>query len=859
VPDSPVRALVSTVVQAHLAALRAHDAVQQRMVDQLAPHSPAPAEPHPVPARRDDVIWDEADLLEFAKGSIAKVFGQRFAEIDSFPYRVRLPEPPYLFVSRVTELKAETGKFEPSTITTEYDIPEGAWYLVDGVAPTAVTVEAGQCDLMLISYLGIDFETRGERVYRLLDSTLLFHGGFPRAGQTVRYEISIDRFVRNGDVLLFFFSYQCFADGELILELSDACAGFFSAGELDDSLGVVFGEADRKRRAAMTLTWFKPLVRTDRTSLSTSDLELLADGRPAEVFGPTWDQRSDGCNRSIRLPGQKLRMLDEVTRIDRLGGPRGLGELTAVKHLDPDGWYFACHFTGDPVLAGSLVAEGGVQLLQIYAMYLGLHLVLPDAEFQTVPGLSTTVKVRGQITRSTPRIRYHAEITRITMLPRPTLVADLLIYDGDKPIISIHDFGIQVREKPGTPYRPGPGGVPPFFGRRNHDGEPAYVNELHLAHAAKGDLDVTMGPEFEIYAERRAPYIPNGDFRFVDRIMRLAGTRGELKPGAWMDSEYDAPPEAWYFHDNPAGDMPNCVHMETSLQAAIFLGYYLGATLEFPDTELSIRNLDGHAALVRDIDLRGRTIRHRSEMLSSQAVPGAILQNFRYELSADGEVFYTGESLFGYFTEDALSNQVGLDGGEYVAPWLDQQENTDAVRLPVLSDDRWFTTAPPLADGHLRLVDSVDLVAGGGEHGKGYVRGTRRISPDDWYFACHFHRDPVMPGSLGVEAIIQGLQVFVRETGLADGIERPVFTVPHDVVMAWRYRGQILRTDPEMTFDLHVREVRRTDDGVVVVADANLWRTPGTDEGHEGLRIYELTGVAVQVRSRPEDGEEDQR
>ncbi|WP_086664372.1 beta-ketoacyl synthase N-terminal-like domain-containing protein [Lentzea kentuckyensis] len=831
---SPVRALVGTVAEAHRAALRAHDAVQQRMLDQL------------VPQGRDQAIWNEADLLEFATGSVAKVFGARFEEVDGFAYRVRLPAPPYLFVSRVTELKARTGRFEPSAITTEYDVPADAWYLVDGVAPTAITVEAGQCDLMLISYLGIDFETRGHRVYRLLDSTLVFHGGFPRAGQTLRYEINIDRFVRNGDTLLFFFNYQCFADGELILALHDACAGFFTAGELDDSLGVVTSEADRKRREAMTRTWFKPLERTDRTSLSTTDLDLLADGKPAEVFGERWDQSADGCNPSIRLPHGRLRMIDEITRIDRLGGPRGLGALSAVTNLDPDGWYFACHFTGDPVLAGSLVAEGGVQLLQVYAMYLGLHLVLPDAEFQPVPGLRTTIKVRGQITPETAAIRYEAEIIEITMLPRPTLVADLVIYDGDKPIISIHDFGIRLREKPGTPYRPGPGGVPPFFGRRNHTGEQAFVNELHLAHAAKGDLDVAMGPEFEIYRELRAPYIPNGDFRFVDRVMRLDGTRRKLVPGATMDSEYDAPPEAWYFHENPAGDVPNCVLMETSLQAAIFLGYYLGATLDFPDTELSIRNLDGRATLVRDLDLRGRTIRHHSEMLSSQSVKGVVLQNFRYELSADGEVFYTGESLFGYFTDEALSNQVGLDNGTCVPPWLDQQSEADTIHLEL--DDRWFTEAPALGDGHLRLVNELDIVVGGGEHGKGYVRGTRTISPDDWYFDCHFHRDPVMPGSLGVEAIIQGLQVFIRETGLADGIPRPVFTTARDVEMAWRYRGQILRTDPAMTFDLHVREVRRQDDSVVVIADASLWRT-------SGLRIYELTGIAVEVRP----GEEEQR
>ncbi|AHH98383.1 beta-ketoacyl synthase N-terminal-like domain-containing protein [Kutzneria albida] len=813
--------IASTLAQAHRAALRAHAAVQFEALDRLE--------------RR--AIWEEADLLEFARGEVGKVFGPDYAVIDTYQSRVRLPEPPYLFVSRVTELRGRTGHFEPSAITTEYDLPHDAWYTVDGLVPCAVTIEAGQCDLLLISYLGIDFRNRGERFYRLLDSRLVFRGGLPRAGQTLRYEITIDRFVWSGDTMLFFFSYQCFADGELILELLDACAGFFTTAELENSVGVVPSAADRGRRAAMTRAWFTPLARTGRTELSAEDLALLAEGRLGEVFGPRWDQREDGCNSSIRLPGQMLRMIDEVTSIDRLGGPRGLGELSAVTKLDPQGWYFRCHFAGDPVLAGSLVAEGGVQLLQVYAMYLGMHLVLPDAEFQSVPGLETEVKVRGQITPATRRIRYQVEITGLSMLPRPTVIADIAVYDGERAVISMREFGVQVREKPGTPYRPGPGGVPPFLGRRNHRGEPALINELHLAHAAKGDLGTAMGPEFDVYRHRRAPYIPNGDFRFVDRIMLLDGVRGRLTTGARMHTEYDCPPEAWYFADNSAPELPNCVHMETSLQAAILLGYYLGATVDSPEQEYRIRNLDGQAELVKRIDLRGRTIRHESVLLSSQAVTGTVLQRFRYELSADGEVFYVGESLFGYFTEQALGNQVGLPG--------ELPELTGARTLPVRSEDRWFSpdskTGLRLADGHLRLVDEVDLVEDGGLHGKGYLRGRRRISRADWYFDCHFHRDPVMPGSLGVEAVIQGLQVLIIETGLAEGFDNAVFAVPRGVPMSWKYRGQILPTDELMVFDLHVREVRTEPDRLLVVADANVWRG-------DGPRIYELTDVAVEVR-----------
>ncbi|WP_327178441.1 hypothetical protein OG599_26400 [Streptomyces sp. NBC_01335] len=830
------------------------------------PQAPVPVTPRPLPAGPSatpttteptppqqlhrssgtpGVIWDEAALLEFATGKVANVFGPEFAPLDSYAKRVRLPAPPYHFATRVTRLEATPGKLGPARITTEYDIPHDAWYLVDGAAPPAVTVEAGQCDLLLVSYLGIDFRNKGERVYRLLDSSLIFKGPLPLAGQTLRYEISIDRFVHNGDTTLFFFSYDCFADDRLILQLRDACAGFFTQEELDASLGVVISDRDRAERAALTPGYFKPLARTDVTHLTGDDLELLAQGRPGDVFGPEHVQ-DEGLNPALRLPDPMLRMVDEVT-IDRLGGPRGLGKLTAVKRLTPDAWYFACHFPDDPVLAGSLVAEGAVQLLQIHLLYLGMHLTLPDARFQTVTDERIDVQVRGQITPEHREIRYEVEITDVTLLPRPTVRADIIVHLGDKPAIRMRNLGLQVQEKDGAPYRPGPGGVPVFLGRRNRSGEPAMINELHLAHAAKGLLDMAMGPEFEVYRESRAPYIPNGDFRFVDRVMSLKGTRGDLSPGSEMVTEYDSPDDAWYYRQNSHPHMPNCVYMESSLQAAIFLGYYLGATLKDPAQQYAIRNLDGRATLVRDIDLRGKTIRHHSKLLMTSAISGAVLQNFSYELSADGEVFYTGESLFGYFSEAALANQVGLDNGGYTAPWIEQEQPAaDRVRrLELTADAPWFTDPDGghlrLPADHFHLVDHVDLVADGGRFGNGYLHGQRAVRPDEWYFSCHFHRDPVMPGSLGVEAVLQALRLFVMEQDLAAGIDAPHFAMATGVGMSWKYRGQILRHDRELRFDVHVKEVRREADRLLVIADAELWKP--------GLRIYQLTDAAIEVRS----------
>jgi 3-hydroxyacyl-[acyl-carrier protein] dehydratase/trans-2-decenoyl-[acyl-carrier protein] isomerase len=48
-----------------------------------------------------------------------------------------------------------------------------------------------------------------------------------------------------------------------------------------------------------------------------------------------------------------------------------------------------------------------------------------------------------------------------------------------------------------------------------------------------------------------------------------------------------------------------------------------------------------------------------------------------------------------------------------------------------------------------------EITENGGNHGKGHVVAELDISPDLWFFACHFAGDPVMPGCLGLDAMWQ--------------------------------------------------------------------------------------------------------
>ena len=59
--------------------------------------------------------------------------------------------------------------------------------------------------------------------------------------------------------------------------------------------------------------------------------------------------------------------------------------------------------------------------------------------------------------------------------------------------------------------------------------------------------------------------------------------------------------------------------------------------------------------------------------------------------------------------------------------------------------------APPML-----MMDRITRIdQTGGSHHKGYIEAELDISPDLWFFACHFIGDPVMPGCLGLDAMWQ--------------------------------------------------------------------------------------------------------
>ena len=57
---------------------------------------------------------------------------------------------------------------------------------------------------------------------------------------------------------------------------------------------------------------------------------------------------------------------------------------------------------------------------------------------------------------------------------------------------------------------------------------------------------------------------------------------------------------------------------------------------------------------------------------------------------------------------------------------------------------------------NMLMMDRIlEISADGGSHGKGHILAELDVTPDLWFFDCHFPGDPVMPGCLGLDAMWQ--------------------------------------------------------------------------------------------------------
>jgi 3-oxoacyl-(acyl-carrier-protein) synthase/3-hydroxymyristoyl/3-hydroxydecanoyl-(acyl carrier protein) dehydratase len=769
--------------------------------------------------------WLDRDgCLGYAIGRIGDVLGSKFAPVDTFPTRVRLPDEPLMLVDRITEIDAEPLSMSPGRLVTEHDVYESRWYLDNGHIPASIAIESGQADLFLSGYLGIDFATKGLAVYRLLDATVTFHRSLPKPGSTIRYNIRIERFFRQGDTHLFRFRFDGTVDGEPLLTMRDGTAGFFTAAELAAGKGVVLTEMETRPRPGKRPDDWQPLALLDGIeSYDSEQLDALRCGDLTNCFGKAFSRLR--LRRPLTLPAaDKLRLIDRVPKLDPLGGRYGLGLIRGEADIHSDDWFLTCHFVDDQVMPGTLMYECCLHTLRVFLLRLGWVGEAAECVFEPVPGVASRLRCRGQVTATTRTVAYEVSIKELGYGPEPFAIADALMYADGKAIVDVRDITLRL------------------VGSNKQQVETLWQKEIVLQNAGApvfhGEqvMQFATGSPSKAFGERYRPFdrdrfiarLPAPPYSFIDRIVSTTAEPWTMKAGGTAIAEYAVPPHAWYFPRQPV--MPFTVLLETALQACGWMSAYVGSALH-SDTDLHYRNLGGTATAFGAVGPDAGMLTTKVTMTKVSKSAGMIIQHFDFEVTfADGRPVYRGNTYFGFFSAASLSQQVGLREEQPYEPTT--EEISRGERFP-------YPTESPFADDMLRMVTDIELfLTDGGPNRLGFIRGSKAVDPSEWFFKAHFHQDPVWPGSLGLESFLQLLQAFAsRRWGVKPATCWQV-TAPA-VEHSWVYRGQVVPGDRRVTVQAEISRI--DEDSRTIHADGHLLV--------DGRVIYRMKGFALRQRN----------
>jgi 3-hydroxyacyl-[acyl-carrier protein] dehydratase / trans-2-decenoyl-[acyl-carrier protein] isomerase len=152
--------------------------------------------------------------------------------------------------------------------------------------------------------------------------------------------------------------------------------------------------------------------------------ELLSCGR-GEMFGAG----------NAQLPLPPMLMFDRIVAINEDGGKYGQGQIIAELDINPDLWFFACHFEGDPVMPGCLGLDA---MWQLVGFYLG---------WRGGPGRGRAlgageVKFSGQVLPTGKKINYYIDLKRVIMRKLVMGIADARMELDGREIYVANDLRV---------------------------------------------------------------------------------------------------------------------------------------------------------------------------------------------------------------------------------------------------------------------------------------------------------------------------------------------------------------------------------------------------------------------------------
>lgn len=143
---------------------------------------------------------------------------------------------------------------------------------------------------------------------------------------------------------------------------------------------------------------------------------------------------------NAQLPLPPMLMFDRIINISDEGGEYGKGSITAEMDINPDKWFFKCHFENDPVMPGCLGLDAMWQLVGFFLGWkggLGRGRALGCGE----------VKFTGQVLLTAKKISYFINFKRVILRKLVMGIADAKMEVDGKIIYQAEDLKVGLFQK----------------------------------------------------------------------------------------------------------------------------------------------------------------------------------------------------------------------------------------------------------------------------------------------------------------------------------------------------------------------------------------------------------------------------
>ena len=128
---------------------------------------------------------------------------------------------------------------------------------------------------------------------------------------------------------------------------------------------------------------------------------------------------------NAKLPMPPMLMMDRITDMQLTGGKHDKGYMVSELDVNPDLWFFKCHFSGDPVMPGCLGLDAIWQMVGLYLGWTG------GQGRGRALGVGE-VKFTGQITPDVKLVQYRIDLKRVIKRSLVLGIAEGEVYaDGE--------------------------------------------------------------------------------------------------------------------------------------------------------------------------------------------------------------------------------------------------------------------------------------------------------------------------------------------------------------------------------------------------------------------------------------------